>query len=190
MLQRKMKNNKTEAVWWHWPGRESWLTLFEATKDISDPCKDHVYRMVKVQVQQYLTKPNQCIWPELTILLCQPMIIYVCSEDDVSWSQQPSTITILYMIIELDSQTYLIHSPQQWRPAILHDKGSIRTRLNNTESKELISQPVKTIDACIIVIQFQIFVCFVPTVDALLPASKNGLFCSFPFVPGFSCCGI
>ena len=27
------------------------------------------------------------------------MIIYVCSEDDVSWSQRPSTITILYMII-------------------------------------------------------------------------------------------
>ena len=30
------------------------------------------------------------------------MIIYVCSEDDVSWSQWPSTITILYMIIGLD----------------------------------------------------------------------------------------
>ena len=27
------------------------------------------------------------------------MIIYVCSEDDISWSQRPSTITILYMII-------------------------------------------------------------------------------------------
>ena len=23
--------------------------------------KDHIYRMVKVQVQQYLTKPNHCI---------------------------------------------------------------------------------------------------------------------------------
>ena len=28
------------------------------------------------------------------------MIIYVCSEDNVSLSQRPSTITILYMIIE------------------------------------------------------------------------------------------
>ena len=27
------------------------------------------------------------------------MIMYVCSEDDISWSQRPSTITILYMII-------------------------------------------------------------------------------------------
>ena len=25
--------------------------------------KDHIYRMVKVKVQQYLTKPNHCIWP-------------------------------------------------------------------------------------------------------------------------------
>ena len=25
--------------------------------------KDHLYRMVKEQVQQYLTKPNHCIWP-------------------------------------------------------------------------------------------------------------------------------
>ena len=35
-------------------------------KDIALCCvldKDHVYRMVKEQVQQYLTKPNHCIWP-------------------------------------------------------------------------------------------------------------------------------
>ena len=43
--------------------------------------------------------PNQTIvsdQSELTILLCQLMIIYVCSEDDVNWVQQPSTFTILY----------------------------------------------------------------------------------------------
>ena len=38
---------------------------------------------------------------ELTIHLCQPMIIYVCSEDDVSLVQRPLTITILYMIIAI-----------------------------------------------------------------------------------------
>ena len=29
----------------------------------SEWCKDHVYRMAIVEVQQYLTKPNHCIWP-------------------------------------------------------------------------------------------------------------------------------
>ena len=31
--------------------------------NLSSHTKDHVYRMVIVEVQQYLTKPNHCIWP-------------------------------------------------------------------------------------------------------------------------------
>ena len=30
---------------------------------MSASAKDHLYRMVIVEVQQYLTKPNHCIWP-------------------------------------------------------------------------------------------------------------------------------
>ena len=59
--------------------------------------KDHVYRMWKIKYSNIW--PNQTIvsdQSELTILLCQPMIIYVCSEDDVNWVQRPSTFTILY----------------------------------------------------------------------------------------------
>ena len=59
--------------------------------------KDHVYRMVKVKYSNIW--PNQTIvsdQSELTILLCQPMILYVCSEDDVNWVQRPSTFHILY----------------------------------------------------------------------------------------------
>ena len=59
--------------------------------------KDHVYRMWKVKYGNIW--PNQTIvsdQSELTILLCQPMIIYVCSEDDVNWVQWPSTFHILY----------------------------------------------------------------------------------------------
>ena len=59
--------------------------------------KDHMYRMVIVKYSNIW--PNQTIvsdQSELTILLCQPMIIYVCSEDDVNWVQRPSTFHILY----------------------------------------------------------------------------------------------
>ena len=52
--------------------------------------------MVKVKVQQYLTKPNHCIWPIRT------HYTFVSTNDYISYSlvQQPSTITILYMIID------------------------------------------------------------------------------------------
>ena len=36
----------------HWEGNSELVNI-----------KDHIYRMVKAQVQQYLTKPNHCIWP-------------------------------------------------------------------------------------------------------------------------------
>ena len=42
-------------------------------------CNDHIYRMVKERYSNIW--PNQTIVPdqsELTILLCQPMIIYIC----------------------------------------------------------------------------------------------------------------
>ena len=64
---------------------------------MSDDLTDHVYRMWKVKYSNIW--PNQTIvsdQSELTILLCQPMIIYVCSEDDVNWVQRPSTFHILY----------------------------------------------------------------------------------------------
>ena len=66
---------------------------------------------------------------ELTILLCQPMIINVCSEDDVSWSQQPSSFTILYMIIARCAQynctllvltLIMIFSKYSWNSSSLH----------------------------------------------------------------------
>ena len=47
---------------------ESWVGLSSVSS------KDHLYRMVIVEVQQYLTKPNVVSdQSELTILLCQPM---------------------------------------------------------------------------------------------------------------------
>ena len=58
--------------------------------------------------------PNQTIvsdQSELTILLCQPMIIYVCIEDDVNWVQRPSTFHILYTWSL--AQTYFICSGEE-----------------------------------------------------------------------------
>ena len=59
--------------------------------------KDHLYRMVKVQVQQYLTKPNHCIWPIRThYTFVSTNEQFAPNEDDLAMVQQPSTITILY----------------------------------------------------------------------------------------------
>ena len=62
--------------------------------------KDYTYRMVKVQIQQYLTKPNHCIWPirtDYTFVSTNEQ--FAPNEDDLAMVQRPSTITILYMII-------------------------------------------------------------------------------------------
>ena len=58
--------------------------------------KDHLYRMVKEQVQQYLSKPNHCIWPirtHYTFVLTNEQ--FAPNEDDLAMVQWPSTITIL-----------------------------------------------------------------------------------------------
>ena len=45
-------------VFYQWNVEISWDTNIWCV-----PSKDHVYRMVIVEVKQYLTKPNHCIWP-------------------------------------------------------------------------------------------------------------------------------
>ena len=55
------------------------------------------YRMVIVEAQQYLTKPNHCIWPirtHYTFLSTNEQ--FAPNEDDLAMVRQPSTITILY----------------------------------------------------------------------------------------------
>ena len=48
--------------------------------------KDYIYRMVKVQVQQYFTKPNHCIWPIRThYTLCQPMNSLLLMKKTLPW---------------------------------------------------------------------------------------------------------
>ena len=47
--------------------------------------KDHLYRMVIVEVQQYLTKPNHSDQSELTILLCQPMNSLLLMKTTLPW---------------------------------------------------------------------------------------------------------
>ena len=72
--------------------------------------KDHIYRMWKVKYSNIW--PNQTIvsdQSELTILLCQPMIIYVCSEDDVNWVQWPSTFHILYTWSLIPSLSFVFY---------------------------------------------------------------------------------
>ena len=60
--------------------------------------KDHIYRMVKEQVQQYLTKPNHCIRPIRThYTFVSTNEQFAPNEDDLAMVQQPSTITILYI---------------------------------------------------------------------------------------------
>ena len=60
--------------------------------------KDYIYRMVKVQVQQYLTKPNHCIWPIRThYTFVSTNEQSAPNEDDLAMVQRPSTITILYI---------------------------------------------------------------------------------------------
>ena len=59
--------------------------------------KDYIYRMVKVQVQQYLTKQNNCIWPIRThYTSVSTNEQFAPNEDDLAMVQRPSTITILY----------------------------------------------------------------------------------------------
>ena len=59
---------------------------------------DHIYRMVIVEVQQYLTKPNHCIWPIRThYTFVSTNEQFAPDEDDLAMVQQPSTITILYI---------------------------------------------------------------------------------------------
>ena len=59
--------------------------------------KDHVYRMVIVEVQQYLTKPNHCIWPIRThYTFVSTNEQFAPYEADLAMVQRPSTITILY----------------------------------------------------------------------------------------------
>ena len=43
-------------IWW-----KNGINGYQAGNSLQ--IKDHVYRMVIVEVQQYLTKPNHCIWP-------------------------------------------------------------------------------------------------------------------------------
>ena len=60
--------------------------------------KDHIYRMIKRKVQQYLTKPNHCIWPirtHYTFLSTNEQ--FAPNEHDLDMVQWPSTITILYI---------------------------------------------------------------------------------------------
>ena len=47
-------------------------------EDRRQVCKDHVYRMVIVEVQQYLTKPNHCIWPIKTHYTFVSTNDYIC----------------------------------------------------------------------------------------------------------------
>ena len=70
--------------------------------------KDHIYRMVKEQVQQYLTKPNHCIWPIRThYTFVSTNEQFAPNEGDLAMVQQPSTITTLY-IWSLVSINYLL----------------------------------------------------------------------------------
>ena len=60
--------------------------------------KDHLYWMVKEQVQQYFTKPNHCIWPIRThYTFVSDNEQFAPNEDDLAMVERPSTITILYI---------------------------------------------------------------------------------------------
>ena len=66
--------------------------------EVTVSCKDHVYRIEIVEVQQYLTKPNHCIWPIRThYTFVSTNEQFAPNEDDLAMVQWPSTITILYI---------------------------------------------------------------------------------------------
>ena len=80
-------------VFYQWNVEISWDTNIWCV-----PSKDHVYRMVIVEVKQYLTKPNHCIWPIRThYTFVSTNEQFAPNEDDIAMVQRPSTITILYI---------------------------------------------------------------------------------------------
>ena len=81
--------------WWHC----SWCWLTFST--VWGKFKDHIYRMVKVKVQQYLTKPNQCIWPIRThyTFVSTNDYIYVVKTTSAGHSGLQLLPSYMYMII-------------------------------------------------------------------------------------------
>ena len=90
-----------EVIGYVWPLNISIKNRVMNKCDAREKClnsKDHLYRMVIVEVQQYLTKPNHCIWPIRThYTFVSTNEQFASNEDDLAMVQRPSTITILYI---------------------------------------------------------------------------------------------
>ena len=87
-------------------------------KPVQSWVNDHIYRMVKVQVQQYWTKPNYCIWPIRThYTFVSTNEQFAPNEDDLAMVQKPSTITILYiwsLVFYVDLLSFAGYTVQCW----------------------------------------------------------------------------
>ena len=126
--------------------------------------KDHVYRMVKDMVQQYLTKPNHCIWPIRThYTFVSTNEQFAPNEDDLAMVQRPSTITILYIWSLSEGETEL--QKQVWNA----NTQSLWGGYWRCKDKNCHQQLVNKLS------EHKLFCSYEPTLFNLLPAQKQCL---------------